>query len=199
LLQLTKEGALSRDDDHEMMDDEESAQSIDSFGFGLSAFPPMESMELDSHFHSLSDGDDFKFKSNSTSSNQGKAAKLLEDAVNLNAMRDELRADIATLNGELSEENNAFAAIPDAVSKIVVALTSDNLYDCWAITKYLEIVSKLISCNAATPSSLKHSVERTKDKWSRTVVNEVAPGVRFEFHRSQQIVRCCNLILDQLR
>ena len=67
------------------------------------------------------------------------------------------------------------------------------------IKMYLGMISKLISCKAAIPSSLSQSVESVKAKWSSKVVNEVAPGVRFEFYPSQQIVRCCNQILDQLK
>jgi len=202
LTRLNEEGALSKDADLEMNGDDESDQFMDpspSFGFGLSALPPLDSMELDSNF-TASDADDVdEFKTMPTAMNKESAAQILDDAVNLNAMRDELRADIATLNEQMAKHQDAFAAIPDAVSKIVGAMDSDQLFDCWAIKMYLGMLSQLISCKAPSPSKLTQSVERVRDRWSRTVVNEVAPGVRFEFYPSQQIVRCCNQILDQLK
>jgi len=203
LARLNEAGALSKDTDLEMNDDDESEQLVDpssSFGFGLGfgALPPLDSMELDSNF-TASDGDDVdEFKSTPTAMSKESAAQILEDAVNLNAMRDELRADIATLNEQMAKHEEIFGAVPSAVSKIVAAATSDQLFDCWAIKMYLGMLSKLISLKAHSPPKLAQSVKRVRDRWSRTVVNEVAPGVRFEFYPSQQIVRCCNQILGQL-
>jgi len=201
LSNLVEAGALpsNTDSGHDDSDDERSMGpfNVNSIGFGLPAFPSLDSMEVDSNF-SASDVDELKAMTSPMSTER--ATQLLQDAVDLNAMRDELRTDIATLNDEMTKEEVMFAAIPNALSKIVEAMTSDRLFDCWAIKSYLEMTSKLISHQTASkPPSLAMSVEKLKDKWSRKVINEVAPGVSFEFYPSQQIVSLCNVILDALK
>jgi len=196
LRRLTAAGALPQDGDVEMNadDDSEAMDTATSFGLALPALPPLDSMELDSAFDA-SDADEFK--SMPTAMSREGAARILDDAVNLSATRDELRADIAILHGEATRNEDAFREIPDAASKIIGCCF--HLNDCWAIKMYLVIVSKLISCGADTPQTLRQSVERVKAKWSATVINEVAPGVRFEFYPSQQIVSQCDQILEQLQ
>merc|ERR1712141_822353 len=130
---------------------------------------------------------------------QESASALVEDAVNLNAMRDELRADIATLNADLLKNCDLFASIPGIVSKIADAMTNDTFYDVWAIKIYLGMIATLISRESPVPPSLSQSVSMVKARWSSMVINEVAPGVSFKFYPSQQIVRSCEEILDQMK
>ena len=122
---LVEAGALPSSTDS---DDERAMDSfnVDSTAFLILQFPSLDSMPSDC---SVGASDDDEFKAMSAE----RATQLLEYAVDLNAMRDELRGDIATLNEEMSKEREVFAAIPDAVCKIVEAMTNDRLFDCWAV------------------------------------------------------------------
>eukprot|EP00488_Nonionellina_sp_1-RS-2012_P003667 TRINITY_DN7901_c0_g1_i1.p1 TRINITY_DN7901_c0_g1~~TRINITY_DN7901_c0_g1_i1.p1 ORF type:complete len:159 (+),score=41.63 TRINITY_DN7901_c0_g1_i1:168-644(+) len=158
-------------------------------------------MDLDSNLSStdLDDDDDHKssyFKENEM--DLDKATKLMHDAVDLESMRDVLRSDIAHLNEQMATNERIFKQVPEIIATIVGAI-NDDFYDCWRIKMYLGMISKLLSISAPIPSSLYSSINHIKTKWCHIVVNEVAPGVKFEFYPSQQIVRCCDQIIAQLQ
>jgi len=194
LKELTVKGALD--------DDQHSDDSLPSFGFGFGALPSLDSMELDSNFSGtdIDDDDDNKsgYIDHETEIDLNKAIKLLQEAVDLESMRDILRSDIANLNEQMAKNEDIFKQIPDIIS-IIISAVNNQFYDCWAIKMYLGMVSKLISCNATIPSSLLTSIDNIKTKWCHIVTNQVAPGVSFEFYPSQQIVRISNQIIQQLK
>lgn len=203
LKELTVKGAIN---DSGNEDEDEEEESHDSgglqfgFGFGFDSLPSLDSMELDSNFSAtdVDDDDDNKSGYIQTGIDVNKATKLLQDAVDLEQIRDILRSDIANLNEQMAKNEEVFKQIPDIIA-IIVSAINDQFYDCWAIKMYLGMVSKLISCNATIPSSLLTSIDHIKGKWCHVVINEVAPGVSFEFPPSQQIVRISNQIIQQLK
>merc|ERR550532_2488098 len=123
--------------------------TADSFGFGLPALPSLDSMDDFDDLMSTSASSSEDGLSMGRVQSQESAAALVEDAVNLNAMRDELRADIATLNADLLKNCNLFASIPGIVSKIADAMTNDTFYDVWAVELLFAIcnfVMRVVQC-----------------------------------------------------
>lgn len=191
LKQLISNGAIIDKKGNESDSEMEEDSSLNSFTFGLGPLPPLDSLELDSDIDS---NDDFK---NDALMNKETAIQIVEDAVDLDAMRDILRSNIIYLNESMAKHEDIFKSVPDIISVIVKA-ASGNIFDCWTIKMYLGMVSQLISCSAAIPSSLLSSIKSIQTKWSNVVRNEVGLGCIFEFFPSQQIVRNCQQIIEQL-
>ena len=63
---------------------------------------------------------------------------------------------------------------------------------------YLEMINKLITYKARIPTNLSQLIRNVEMKWSQTVINQVGDGVKFEFFPSQQIVRNCKKIIEQI-
>eukprot|EP01084_Bolivina_argentea_P245980 411746_1 len=162
-------------------------------------------MELDSNFSGTDDDNKSSPSSlliNDNNNNQEMtvdiATAILMDAVNKESMRDIWRSDISYLNDEMAKNEEIFKKIENIIAILLGAIT-DQMFDCWAIKTYLGMISKLISCKATPPQHLSKSIEDIKLRWSHIVKNIVAPGVQFDFDPSQQIQRCCQQILDQLK
>merc|ERR1712228_1072467 len=168
-----------------------------SFGFGFGSLPSLDSMELDSNFSGtdIDFNDDHKHDASMT---KEEATEMLKDAVDLDAMRDVLRSNIVYLNEQMAKNEDLFKSIPDIVS-IIMNAANGKIFDCWIIKTYLGLVSKLISCSAAIPSDLLSTVKGIQSKWSNVVKNVVGSGVVFEFFPSQQIVKNCSQIIEQLQ
>jgi len=193
LKQLISNGAIVDKNSNESDSDEiEEDSSSNSFAFGFGSLPPLGSLELESD---IDINDDYKH--NDLMTKEG-ALQIVEDAVDLDAMRDMLRSSIMYLNESMAKHEDVFKSVPDIVSIIVNAAASENIFDCWTIKMYLGMVSKLISCSAAIPSSLLSTIRDVQTKWSNVVRNEVGPGCIFTFYPSQQIVRNCQQIIEQL-
>merc|ERR1711933_390784 len=195
LKQLISNGAIvdkssANESDSEI--EEDSLSSSNSFAFGFGSLPPLDSLEFESD---LDTNDDFKHNSSLTKED---ALRIVEDAVDLDAMRDILRSSIIYLNESMAKHEDVFKSVPDIVSLIVNAAASGNIFDCWTIKMYLGMISKLISCSAAIPSSLLSTIRDVQTKWSNVVRNEIGPGCVFTFYPSQQIVRNCQQIIEQL-
>merc|ERR1712228_713245 len=192
LKQLISNGAII---DKSESDSEIEEDSLSSFGFGL--LPPLDAMELDSNFS----GTDFEYgddqKKNDLMSKE-EALDILKDAVDLDAMRDILRSNIVYLNEQMAKNEELFKNVPDIIS-IIMNAANGKIFDCWIIKTYLGLVSKLISCSAAIPSDLLSTVKGIQSKWSNVVKNVVGSGVVFEFFPSQQIVKNCSQIIEQLQ
>jgi len=194
LKQLISNGAIvdkssANESDSEI---EEDSLSSNSFAFGFGSLPPLDSLEFESD---LDTNDDFKHNNSLTKED---ALRIVEEAVDLDAMRDILRSSIIYLNESMAKHEDVFKSVPDIVSLIVNAAASGNIFDCWTIKMYLGMISKLISCSAAIPSSLLSTIRDVQTKWSNVVRNEVGPGCVFTFYPSQQIVRNCQQIIEQL-
>jgi len=127
------------------------------------------------------------------------ATQILRDAVDLaSSTRDKIRADIAYLRECMDRHIGAFTRITDIVSIIAGALNGE-LFDCWAVKTYVDIIGKLIASGAAfRPTPLSALIEELQSRWRHTVVNQVGPGVAFEFFPSQQIVRSCEKVIKLL-
>eukprot|EP01083_Nonionella_stella_P037348 101790_1 len=197
---LIVNGAIIQESEDGHQEDECPDEEESDYEFGFCSLPSLDSMDLDSNTD-MDEFDDDDHKSSFYHANRmdvAKATQLLRDAVDLESMRDVLRSDIAHLNEQMSKNEDIFQAVPDIIATIVSAI-NDEFYDCWGIKMYLGMISKLISVSTPIPSSLLSSIEHIKTKWCHIVVNQVAPGVQFEFYPSQQIVRCCNQIMDQLQ
>ena len=61
------------------------------------------------------------------------------------------------------------------------------------------MINKLISYKATIPTNLLQLIKNVQLKWSQMVVNQVGGGVKFEFFPSQQIVRNCQQIIQQIQ
>merc|ERR1719410_2294090 len=192
LKQLIANGAIVENND--ASDDEDSSSS---FGFGFGSLPSLDNVEFDSQF-SGTDVDDQKENGDGHGMDKEEALAIVQEATDLDAMRDVLRSNIIYLNECMAKHEDIFKNVPDVISTILDA-ASGQIFDCWTIKSYLGMISKLISCSADIPSSLSSSIVAIKSKWSNVVKNEVASGVVFEFFPSQQIVRNCNQIIGQLQ
>jgi len=198
LKQLVANGAIvdNEADDSEIEDND---SSLSSFGFGFGSLPSLDSMDFDSNFSGTDvDLNDDQKKNDGVQMDKEEAQQIVQEAVDLDAMRDVLRSNIIYLNECMAKNEDIFKNVPDVISTILDA-ASGRIYDCWTIKSYLGMISKLISCSADIPSSLSSSIVAIKSKWSNVVKNEVASGVVFEFFPSQQIVRNCNQIIGQLQ
>jgi len=202
LSKLRQSGAIKQLQSQCELDDDQDDADNDSvgFGFGFGSLPSLDTMELDSNFSTTDmDDDDDDHKLDSLELNTQAAMQILADAVDLQSMRDVLRSDIAHLNEQIARNEEMFKAIPDIINTLIDASKNDALYDCWAIKSYLGMISHLISCQTSAPSNVLDSIQDIQTRWSHTVINQVAPGVNFEFYPSQQIVRNCEQIMKQLK
>merc|ERR1712129_439146 len=149
-------------------------------GFGFDALPSLDSM------HSNRDAREAEMDDDS-------ATQILLDAVDLaSSTRNVIRADIAHLRECMDRHIDTFVRIADIVSIIAGALNGE-LFDCWAVKTYLDIIGKLIASGAAFRPSLSASIEELQSRWRHTVVNQVA-----KFFPSQQIVRSCARVIKLL-
>eukprot|EP00485_Elphidium_margaritaceum_P005658 CAMPEP_0202685722 /NCGR_PEP_ID=MMETSP1385-20130828/1555_1 /ASSEMBLY_ACC=CAM_ASM_000861 /TAXON_ID=933848 /ORGANISM="Elphidium margaritaceum" /LENGTH=399 /DNA_ID=CAMNT_0049340149 /DNA_START=117 /DNA_END=1316 /DNA_ORIENTATION=- len=175
-----------------------TSDSEQSFVYGFESLPALP-FSLGSLATATSDDDDDDDKDNACQQlDSSEALHIVQDAVALDTMRELLRSNIAYLNEQMMENGHAFKNIPNIISTLIRTIIDNLFYDCWAIKTYLTIVSRLIVLEAAVPFDLRQCVERIQAKWSETVVNDITGDVRFEFYPSQQIVKQCRSIIEQL-
>ena len=127
LKQLISNGAIvDNESDSEVEED-----SFSSFGFGFGSLPSLDGMELDSNFS----GTDIDFNDDQKDNNamsQEMAIQILQDAVDLEEMRDVLRSNITYLNEEMAKNEEIFKSVPDIISTIMNA-ANGNIFDCWIV------------------------------------------------------------------
>ena len=146
LKQLTKLDAIQIDQEQQEQqqqelydndDDDDNDDYID-FGIGFESLPSLDLMQLDSSTFSSTDIDDDDNKIDNNLYNDkldiNKGTKLLNNAVDLSLLRDELRSNVAYLKRQIlkNENEEIFKNIPNIISTLIAAINS-QIYDCWTV------------------------------------------------------------------